>query len=45
MVRMNSPLEHPLMAQAMLRLPPQPISTDVLREKYLKHGETTVEEL
>ncbi len=42
---MNSPLEHPLIANAMIQLPPQPISTDVLREKYLKDGESTVEEL
>ena len=42
---MNSPLDHDLIRNAMPVLPPQPISTDVLREKYLKHGETTVEEL
>ena len=42
---MNSPLEHPLIANAMIQLPPQPISTDVLREKYLKDGESTVEAL
>ena len=42
---MNSPLEHPLMADAMPQLPPQPISTDVLREKYLKDGESTAEQL
>ena len=42
---MNSPLEHPLIAQTMIALPPQPISTDVLREKYLKDGESTAEAL
>ena len=42
---MNSPLDHALIADAMTHLPPQPISTDVLREKYLKDGESTVEQL
>ena len=42
---MNSPLEHPLMAHAMPDLPPQPISTDVLREKYLKEGENSIQAL
>ena len=42
---MNSPLDHVQIADAMTQLPPQPISTDVLREKYLKDGETTVEQL
>ena len=42
---MNSPLDHAQLTDAMLQLPPQPISTDVLREKYLKDGESTVEEL
>ncbi len=42
---MNNPQEHSLLADAMTQLDPQPISTDVLREKYLKDGESTVEEL
>ena len=42
---MNSPLDHAQIADAMTQLPPQPISTDVLREKYLKDGESTVEQL
>jgi ribonucleoside-diphosphate reductase alpha chain len=42
---MNSPLDHVQIADAMTQLPPQPISTDVLREKYLKDGESTVEQL
>jgi len=42
---MNSPLEHPLIAAPMIALLPQPISTDVLCEKYLKDGESTAEEL
>ncbi len=42
---MNSPLDHAQLADASLELPPQPISTDVLREKYLKDGETSVEQL
>ena len=42
---MNSPLDHAQIALAMTQLPPQPISTDVLREKYLKDGESTVEQL
>ena len=42
---MNSPLDHAQLADASLELPAQPISTDVLREKYLKDGETSVEQL
>ena len=43
---MNSPSENPFVQDdAVVLLPPQPISTDVLREKYLKDEETTVEAL
>ncbi|MEN9888789.1 MAG: hypothetical protein RL559_826, partial [Pseudomonadota bacterium] len=42
---MNSPLDHVPLVQASPELPPQAISTDVLREKYLKDGESTVEQL
>ncbi len=42
---MNSPLEHTLVAGDMPRLPPQAISTDVLREKYFKGGETRIEQV
>jgi ribonucleoside-diphosphate reductase alpha chain len=42
---MNSPLDHAQLAQAMTSLPPQPISTDVLREKYLKDDESSIEVL
>jgi len=42
---MNNPHEHSLLADAMTQLPPQAISTDVLREKYLKEGERSVEQL
>ena len=42
---MNNPHEHSLLADAMTQLPPQAISTDVLREKYLKEGESSVEQL
>ena len=42
---MNSPLDHAQLTDATRQLPAQPISTDVLREKYLKEGESTVEEL
>ena len=42
---MNSPQEHNLLADAMPQLAPQPISTDVLREKYLKDNESSVQQL
>ena len=42
---MNKPLDHALLTDAMTSLPPQPISEDVLREKYLKDGEASVEVL
>ncbi len=42
---MNKPLDPQLLASATPTLPPQPISTDVLREKYLKDGETSAEQL
>ena len=42
---MNSPQEHSLLADAMTQLAPQTISTDVLREKYLKDKESSVDEL
>ena len=42
---MNSPLDHALLGDALPVLPAQPISTDVLREKYLKEGEHSVEAL
>ncbi len=42
---MNSPLDHNLLADAALQLPPQAISTDVLREKYLKDDEASIEQL
>lgn len=40
---MNRRLEPPGPAPGPLRLPPQPIGTDVLREKYLQPGEGSVE--
>ena len=42
---MNSPLDHPQIAPTMTPLPAQPISTDVLKEKYLKDDETSASEL
>ena len=40
---MNTPISPDLLSPQAL--PAQPISADVLREKYLKNGETTVEQL
>lgn len=42
---MNRLAEDPRLTDTLPTLPPQPISTDVLREKYLKDGETTIEQL
>ena len=42
---MNRLAEDPCLTGVRPTLPPQPISTDVLREKYLKDGETTIEQL
>ncbi len=42
---MNSPLDHHLLANAAQQLPPQVISTDVLREKYLKDDEASIGQL
>ena len=42
---MNRSAEDPQLLGTLPPMPPQPISTDVLREKYLKTNETTVSEL
>ena len=42
---MNQLAEFSQLTDAFPFLSPQPISTDVLREKYLKHGETTINEI
>ena len=42
---MNHPAEASQLSGALPFLSPQPISTDVLKEKYLKHGETTINEI
>jgi ribonucleoside-diphosphate reductase alpha chain len=42
---MNRSAEDPQLLGALPPMPPQPISTDVLREKYLKSNETSVSEL
>jgi ribonucleoside-diphosphate reductase alpha chain len=42
---MNRPVAPEILSAATPTLPPQPISTDVLREKYLKDGESSIEEL
>ena len=42
---MNSPLVHAQLDHPMTPLAPQPISTDVLREKYLKDDEASIEVL
>jgi len=42
---MNSPIDQAPPTDTQTALPPQPISTDVLREKYLKDGESSIEAL
>ncbi len=42
---MNRPEQPSLLAPMWIELTPQPICDDVLHEKYLKNGETRVEEL
>ncbi|MFM7000984.1 MAG: adenosylcobalamin-dependent ribonucleoside-diphosphate reductase, partial [Limnohabitans sp.] len=42
---MNRPAEDPHMSGALPPMPPQAISTDVLKEKYLKADETSASEL
>ena len=42
---MNRPAEDPQLTGALPLLHPQPISTDVLKEKYLKDDETSASEL
>jgi len=42
---MTRSIDPSAMGQAFPRLPPQPISTDVLREHYLRPGESTAEDV
>ncbi|MEK7345035.1 MAG: adenosylcobalamin-dependent ribonucleoside-diphosphate reductase [Pseudomonadota bacterium] len=42
---MNRPAEAPQLSGALPPMPPQPISTDVLKEKYLKADESSANEL
>ncbi len=42
---MNRPAEDPQLSSALPPMPAQPISTDVLKEKYLKDDETSASEL
>ncbi|WP_090141879.1 adenosylcobalamin-dependent ribonucleoside-diphosphate reductase [Limnohabitans sp. DM1] len=42
---MNRAAEDPQLSGALPQLPPQPISRDVLKEKYLKDDESSIEEL
>ena len=42
---MNRPAEDPQLSSALPPMPAQPISTDVLKEKYLKPGESDAEDV